>query len=115
MRNLPNWWYAWWSAFAVVVIVGNMVRAAILRIKFEGSDQWPRETATVWSANSSTRGRGEGVAEIIYYYSHDGHYFSGTHEKEFRSYALANRYVVGFPKGSQIVVRVKPTHPKTSI
>jgi hypothetical protein len=69
----------------------------------------------VWLSTASTRRRGEGVAEIIYYYSHDGHYFSGTHEKQFSSYFEANRYVVSFPKGSQIIVRVKPESPKTSI
>jgi hypothetical protein len=61
------------------------------------------QTFTVW-----------GVAEIIYSYSHNGKYFSGTHKKQFISYDSANRYIGGFPKDAQIVVRVKPEHPKTS-
>ena len=92
-----------------------MLRVAIQRIKFEGNDQWRRENATVWMSRASEGQGGVGVAQIIYYYSHDGHYFSGTREKEFRSYGLANRYVADFPKGTQFVVRVKPGNPKTSI
>jgi len=95
--------------------VANIVRVVIQRIKFEGSDQWPRENATVWTSRAAEGQRSEGIAQIIYYYSHDGHYFSGTHEKEFRTYGLANRYVAAFPKGTQFVVRVKPGNPKTSI
>jgi Protein of unknown function (DUF3592) len=96
------------------VVVGYLVRIATRLIKGRGSDQWPRENATVWSSNTSNL-YGGGVAEIIYSYSHNGHYFSGTHEKQFISYDSANRYVAGFPKGTQIVARVKPGHPKTSI
>ena len=95
--------------------MANLVRAVIQLNKFRDSDQWPRETATVWTSGAAEGQRGAGVAQIIYYYSHHGHYFSGTHRKAFRSYGLANRYVAGFPKGTQIVVRVKPEHPKTSI
>ena len=95
--------------------VAYLVRKASSLIKGRGSDQWPRENATVWTSRASEGQRSEGVAQIIYYYSHDGHYFSGTHEKEFRSYGLANRYVAAVPKGTQFVVRVKPGNPKTSI
>jgi hypothetical protein len=55
------------------------------------------------------------LAEIIYSYSHNGHYFSGTYEKQFSSSFEAKRYVASFSKGSQIIVRVKPESPKTSI
>ena len=96
------------------VVVGYLLRMAIRLIKGRGSNQWPRETATVWSSNASNLHYGWGVAEIIYWYSHNGKYFSGTHQKQFISYDSANRYIAGFPKGAQIVVRVKPEHPKTS-
>ena len=95
-------------------LIGYIVRVATRLIKGGGSDQWPRENATVWSSTTSDLFPG-GLAEIIYSYSHNGQYFSGIHEKQFLSYLEANRYAAGFPKGSQIVVRVKPGHPKTSI
>ena len=95
--------------------MANLVRAAIQLNKFRASDQWPKENATVWTSRASEGQRSVGVAQIIYSYSHHGQYFSSTHEKEFRSYGSANRYVAGFPKESQIVVRVKPGHPKISI
>jgi hypothetical protein len=47
------------------VVVGYLVRMAIRWIKGRGSDQWPREAATVWSSNTSNL-HGLGVAEIIY-------------------------------------------------
>jgi len=100
-----------WFAY---VVVGYLVRMTIGLVKGRGSDQWPRENATVWSSNTSNL-YGGGVAEIIYSYSHNGRYFSGTHEKQFLSYDSANWYVAGFPKGAQLVVRVKPGRPKTSI
>ena len=99
--------------FAEVVVV-YLVRMAIRLIKGRGSDQWPSENATVYSSQTSDLFPG-GLAEIVYSYSHKGQYFSGTHEKRFLSYFEATRYVAGFPKGMQIVVRVKPGHAKTSI
>ena len=89
-----------------------LVRMAIRRIKGRGSDQWPRENATVWSSNASNLCGG--VVEIIYSYSHNGQYFSGSHEKQFLSYGSANLYAAALPRGTQLVVRVKPEHPKTS-
>ena len=83
-------------------------------VKGRGSDQWPTENATVYSSNTSDLFPG-GLAEIVYSYSHQGQYFSGTHEKRFVSYFDAERYVAGFPKDERVVVRVKPWHPKTSI
>jgi len=52
-----------------------------------------------------------GLAEITYSYSYNGKHFSGMHEKQFLSYFEATRYVAGFPKGTQIVVRVRPGQP----
>ena len=101
------YWLIRWLVDNIVRIVGRLT-------KERGSDQWPHENATVYHSTTSDRFPG-GVAEVIYSYSHNGQYFSGTHEKHFSSYFEANRYVASFPKGAKIVVRVKPESPKTSI
>ena len=95
-------------------IVDYLARIASKLIKERGSDQWPRENATVYSSKTADLFPG-GLAEITYSYSHKGQYFSGIHQQRFHSYFEADRYVGGFGKGSEIVVRVKPTHPKTSV
>jgi hypothetical protein len=95
------------------ILFGYIARTAPL-IRGRGSDQWPIEKATVYSSKASDLFPG-GLAEIVYSYSHKGQYFSGIHEKQFGSYFDATRYAAGFPKGLQIVVRVKPERPKTSI
>src|SRR5262245_55245094 len=97
----------------VRIVVDYLARALAL-VKGRGSDQWPSENATVYSSQTSDLFPG-GLAEIVYSYSDKGQYLSGTHEKRFLSYFEATRYVAGFPKGMQIVVRVKPGHAKTSI
>jgi hypothetical protein len=95
-------------------LVGHIVRIVARLTKERGNDQWPRENGTVYHSTTSDLFPG-GLAEIIYSYSHKGLYLSGTHEKRFSSYFEANRYVASFPKGSKIVIRVKPESPKTSI
>jgi hypothetical protein len=96
------------------VFVGYLVRLVTRLFKGRGSEQWPRESATVWSSKTSDLFPG-GLAEIIYSYSHQGEYFSGTHEKQFLSYFEATQYIAGFPKGTEIVVRIKPGYPKMSV
>lgn len=96
------------------ILIGYVVQMATRLFKGGGSDKWATENATVWSSKAADLFPG-GLAEIVYSYSHNGQYFSGTHEKQFLSYFEANRYATGFAKGTVIVVRVKPGHPKTSI
>jgi len=78
----------------VDAVVGYLVRIATQLIKGHGSDQWPRENATVYSSKTSDLFPG-GVAEIVYSYTHKGAYFSRTHEKQFASYLDAERYAAG--------------------
>ena len=98
----------------VHIVISYLVRMIGPMIKGRGSNQWPRENATVCSSRTSYIYHGA-VAEIVYRYSHNGQYCSGTHKKQFISRDSARRYASGLPTGTAIVVRVKPGHPMTSI
>ena len=108
-----HWLIGWLLGWLISILVGYIAQIAAF-IKGRGSDQWPRENASVYASNTSDLSPG-GIAEIVYSYSHKGQYFAGRHKRRFRSYFEANSYVGRFRKESQIVIRVKPERPKTSI
>ena len=86
-------------------------------IKLRGTDRWPRADAKVLMTRTTDYffGHGGYVAEIIYFYTYQGRYFSGRHEKPYVMLDDAKRYAAGFSKDSKIVVRLKPGDPETSI
>jgi hypothetical protein len=96
------------------IIVGHLIRTVIHLFKSRGSHQWPKQNATVLSSRM-LGGYGGPVAEVIYSYTHQGRYCSGQYKKPFMSSDSAKRFVAGFPKRTQIVVRVKPEDPVMSI
>lgn len=93
------------------ILIRYLIETVRYLIKARGSDHWPKENATALVSRKTRYAD----AEIIYSYTHEGRYCSGTHEKMFRSLESAKRYVASFPTGSKIVVRVKPGSPQTSI
>jgi hypothetical protein len=97
------------------VIIGYLIRTVILIVKTRRSNKWPVEKASVSSSTCPADSYGGPVAEIGYPYIHDGSYFYGIHRKPFILRGSAEEYVARFPAGTDIVVRVKPEQPETSI
>lgn len=98
----------------IYILMGYLLPRTVHFFKTRSSSQWPKETATVLTSNS-TPGSAGAVSVIVYSYTHEGRYCSGTHEKPFLSQTSAKRYAANFPKGSQMIVRVKPEVPTASI
>jgi len=96
------------------IFIGYWVRNLFRLFKARGSQRWPIEEANV-QTSSARYSFGGPVAEVIYSFSHQSHYLSGTHHKPFLSHDSAKQYVAGFPKDTRFSVRVNPENPKISI
>ena len=97
------------------IVVGFLIRTVIRFVKIRSSKTWPVEKGTISSATCPTAVYGGPVAELGYTYIHKGEYYSGVHRKAFMLKSSAEDYVSQIHVGSQIAVRVKPTHPETSV
>jgi hypothetical protein len=97
------------------VVVGFLIRTVIRFVKLRSSKAWPVEKGTISSATCPAAVYGGPVAELGYTYIHKGEYYSGAHRKAFMLKSSAEDYVFQIHIGSQIAVRVKPTHPETSV
>lgn len=97
------------------VVVGFLVRTVIRFIKLRSSEPWPVENGAISGATCPAAVYGGPVAELGYTYIHKGGYYSGVHRKAFMLRSSAEDYVSRILIGSQIPVRVKPTHPETSV
>jgi hypothetical protein len=97
------------------VVVGFLIRTVIRFVKLRSSEAWPLEKGTISAATCPAAVYGGPVAELWYMYIHKGEYYSGVHRKAFMLKSSAEDYVSQIHIGSQIAVRVKPTHPETSV
>ena len=97
------------------VVVGFLIRTVIRFVKLRSSEAWPVERGTISAATCPAAVYGGPVAELGYTYVHKGEYYSGVHRKAFMLKSSAEDYVSQILTGSQIAVRVKLTHPETSV
>jgi hypothetical protein len=97
------------------IVVGFLIRTVVRLVKIRSSETWPVENGTISSATCPPGVYGGPVAELGYSYIHKGEYYSGVHRKAFMLRGSAEDYVSQIVIGSQIVVRVKPTQPQTSV
>lgn len=97
------------------VVVGFLIRSVVRFLRIRSSGTWPIEKGTISSAICPLAAYGGPVAELGYTYIHKGEYYSGVHRKAFMLRHSAEAYVSQIVIGSQVAVRVKPTHPETSI
>ena|SRR5438552_10369453 len=97
------------------VVVGFLIRTVIRFVKLRSSEAWPVERGTISATTCPAAVYGGPVAELGYTYVYKGEYYSGVHRKAFMLTSSAEDYVSQIHVGSQIAVRVKPTHPETSV
>ena len=119
-------WRRDWNLEALVELLANdwlvfrrchryLIRLVIRMVKARASDTWPVVKGTVSTSNCPPASYGGPVAEVVYTYIHEGSYFSAIHRKPFLLHASAQDYAAQFPTGSDIIARVKPGQPETSI
>ncbi|HYU47571.1 MAG TPA: hypothetical protein VEK84_15510 [Terriglobales bacterium] len=97
------------------VLVGYVIRLVILTIRARGSRRWRLEKATVTASNYDGYAYGGPVAEVIYTYTHEGELFAGIHQEPFILNSSAEEYAARFPRGGDVIVRVKSGEPEVSI
>jgi hypothetical protein len=86
-------------------------------LKHRAALSWPTAQGTVWSAHAREGRRGERakwVAELIYSYTVNGEYFSGTRGLKTRNEEEADRVAAEW-KGRAVSVRYAHSDPSDSV
>jgi hypothetical protein len=96
------------------IYVEFLIRAVIRFFKARGSASWPVTTAKVTAA-SLRRGLGCAVADIVYNYRFDGELYTGTDANPFLLTPSAESYLEDHPRGSELLLRVRPGSPNDSV
>src|SRR5260370_1609902 len=81
----------------------------------DDATDWPSATGEVHSAEVHVRSRDVYTAEISYFYSARGEYYSGYLQHLFFSEDEAYDFLAHFPKGRKIVVHYCPDKPEVSV
>jgi hypothetical protein len=102
-------------AWYLDVLVGFLIRTVIRLVRILRSAKWPIERGAVASMTCPTAIVGGPVAEIGYTYVRNGEYYSGVHRKAFLLTGSAKDYVDQFVLGAQVLLRVNPAQPETSV
>ncbi len=83
------------------------------RIRIQGCESWPLADGTIFQSEVIHREEGC-YAQLIYSYSAEGEYFSGTYEKPFLRTKRAHAFAERFPSGTRIPIHYKPAKPELS-
>jgi len=98
------------------IYVEYIFRQVVLLIRIVRSRNWPVMKATVTTSNCPVAGYGCDVAEVCYKYRVDGELYTGSDRKPFIIHNSAEIFVNNsVPVGADLVVRLKPDDPSTSI
>lgn len=98
--------------FADVLVV-FIVRAAIQLYRSSTARRWPTVKAKVMTAQEGSAVCV--VVELSYKYRIDGELYTGTHNEPFFWPGSARSYLEQCATGNELVVRVKPGDPESSV
>jgi hypothetical protein len=105
-----------WFADNIAGFVVSLVRILLRKLRARRCTGWRETTATIvgvnWQAQSYFP---RPDAEIVYTYRIDGGFYGGVDTKPFCLESSAKNYATRFAKGDNLVIRVKPGNPETSI
>jgi uncharacterized protein DUF3592 len=98
------------------IYVEYIIRQVALLVRIVRSRNWPVTKASVTASACARAGYGCDVAEVYYKYRVDGELYTGVYEKPFLIHNSAENYINNsVPVGADLVVRLKPGDPSTSI
>jgi hypothetical protein len=98
------------------VYVEYLVRVLMRLVQVVRSNSWPIVSGKIHAAVFHQKtGLGCDSVEIFYEYNLDGQVYVGSYKNPFISPVLAERYVARFPKGTELLLRVKPGEPAKSL
>ena len=97
------------------IYVEFIFRVIVRLFKARGAKSWPVIKAEVTGTNYRPGGFGCAVAEITYKYRFQGELYTGTNAKPFVLGSSAKEYVERYSVGSELLLRVKPGTPESSV
>ena len=97
------------------IYVEFLARVIFRLSRARGARSWPVIIAKVTGTNYRPGGFGCAVAEITYKYRLDGELYTGSDAVPFISGSSAKDYLENYPRGSELLVRVKPGRPDFAV
>ena len=98
------------------IYVEYIFRQVLLLIRAWRSSSWPVTKATVTASDCPATAYGCDVAEVYYKYRVNGEPYTGVYIKPFIVHHSAENYINNsVPVGADLVVRLKPGDPSTSV
>ena len=97
------------------IYVEFIIRVIVRMFRARGSRSWTILEAKVTGTYCAPGGFGCAVANVTYKYRVDGELYTGTDSNPFVSTDSAKDYLQDHPTGSELLVRVKPGNPESSV
>jgi hypothetical protein len=102
------------AGWVLDILVEYLVRVVMRIVQLLRSRSWPTVTAQVTSSFYVKAGFGCDIVEIDYKYRVNGQSYTGMHKKPWFG-AWGDEYAARFPRGTELVVLVKPGEPSVSV
>jgi len=103
------------GGFVLDIFVLYLIRVSIRFWRRRGTSSWMLQQANIENISRSLATWGCPLAEVTYVFKVGDETYSGSDEIPFIWRSSAEAYVHRHPKGSTLVVRVKPGDPETSV
>jgi hypothetical protein len=97
------------------ILIVFVVRALVQMFRSHRAKSWPTVKARVTTADDRPRAIGCIVVELTYKYRVNGELHIGSHTEPFFWAGSATNYVEQHRSGSELIVRVKPGAPESSV
>jgi hypothetical protein len=101
--------------FFLDIYVEYLVRVMIRPFRASRGRAWPTERARITSTGYRPGGFGCAVADLTYKYSFGGELYTGTNANPFIMTASAKDFIEHYSEGDEIMVRVDPQKPESSV
>jgi hypothetical protein len=101
--------------FVLDIVIEYLVRIGIRFIRACRARAWPTERAKITSTGYRPGGFGCAVADLAYKYSFAGELHTGTNANPFMWTSSAKNYSEQYSRGDEVVVRVDPKKPESSV
>jgi uncharacterized protein DUF3592 len=102
------------AGWVLDILVEYLVRVVMRIVQLLRSRSWPTVIAQVTSSFYVKAGFGCDIVEIDYKYRVNGQSYTGMHKKPWFG-AWGDEYAARFPRGTELVVLVKPGEPSVSV
>jgi len=103
------------GGLVIDIFVEFLFRFVVRQLQAQGTKSWPVVKAKVTGTHYRPGGFGCTVLKMTYQYKFAGKRYAGTDAKPFLWTSSAREYYERHAGGSELLVRVKPGNPESSI